>query len=83
MEVLAEQCDENGNREEWFIETDVRDWQSGMNINISVTLPKISGEIYLSARRKKDLMPILFANQGMQNEKILLGHIIKDKESEC
>ena len=83
IEVFVEQSDENGNREEWILESDGLEWESGMVSKISVKLPIVAGEICLYARRKRDLSTIAFANYGTKEEKVLLGYIIKEKEGTC
>ena len=80
---MVEQSDENGNHEEWILESDGLEWESGMVSKISVKLPIVSGEIYLYARRKRDLSAISFANYSTKDEKVLLGYIIKEKEGIC
>ena len=49
-----------------------------MVYKISAKLPIVTGEIYLYARRKRDLSVISFANYGTKDEKVLLGYIIKN-----
>lgn len=77
VEVLIEQIDENRNCKEWILDIDVRDWDSGITYHITSKIPIVVSEVYLSARRKRDLSSFFFANYVAKEEKVLLGYINK------
>lgn len=52
---------------------DLRDWKAGEVQTVSVILRAMRGEVYLTARRKKDGAAIIFANKN--TDRLLLGSL--------
>lgn len=72
-DVLLLQTDAYGNQELCKFNTDIRTWDSGTTREITCSIDRAEGELYIKILRKSDSRIIYFANQAEEDGSIFLG----------
>lgn len=75
-EIILVQIDEQNRSEITVVESDIRDWNSGMVQWITARIQTATSELFLYVRRKSDNRYLYFANHLRPDAKVLLGRII-------
>lgn len=74
-EILLETQDSKEQKDVQIIETCLKGWKSGESRSLFCKAPAREGRVFLTARRKSDGMPILFANCLNEEGKVEIGSL--------